>query len=387
MKVLYEKFIKIKIIHFQSGCLEFSLLPLLAIETSEQETNERNYRLAHAEENVGKNPKEKKRFDRRQSQRIVQTSTFAGLEEVLFAKSKNEDTAAVIIVNDEISVLLSSLNSDATFEASFLSMFSGSTIKKNTKQGGYLEVKNPFIQVVGFSQPDTILADYSRKEDTGGKYDRFIFSYGKLKYKDLSKEGLVDPLEIMDIDTLLRTIIMTHKGQGAEYVFTTEAREETNNWLLEENKKNQEESPYSGLEGGLRGKAIPKIMSVSSVLSCLENALDAIKPNDDGKKKTDEEKKVIMSKHTVDVSHVKSAISIVEQSNKIHRLLDSFKSKVKFPNYKKTAAMPGLYSDISNPDVSMKKIMTFSDKIASIFQLTPKLNQFQVNLIIRFYSF
>lgn len=182
----------------KSGCLDFALTPLLDIETEEQERDEADFRTRHADENVGKPKKMRVVYDRRESQRVIQGGTLQGLEEVLVSKNK-EATASVILAHDEITLLMSSQNRDADYEATFLSMYSGSTIKKNTKTGGYIDIKNPFIQVCGFSQPDTILNEYSKKDDTGGKYDRFLMSYAKVKYKNLSNEGNLDVKKTFNI--------------------------------------------------------------------------------------------------------------------------------------------------------------------------------------------
>ena len=106
-------------------------------------------------------------------------------------------------------------------------------------------------------------------------------------------------------------------------------------WLQEQNRQSKEDSPFSGLEGGLRGKAIPKVMSIASTLLCLDSAAEAI---DTENLKTKDEKEEIMKRTTVEIEHVKCAIALVEYSNDIHRLLDSFKSSEFLNSYILTSA-------------------------------------------------
>ena len=160
----------------KSGALDVSMIPLIILENLEHDIAEKKFvlEIKQANEVAGENPTRRRRleYDRKQSQRALINGTFAGLEDVLLSKKNGNVSPNIVLILDEASLLLSNLEKDEAFESIFLSLYSGKPIRSNTRKGGFLEVDNPRVQVMGYSQPETILKFMNKGDDTGGKLER-----------------------------------------------------------------------------------------------------------------------------------------------------------------------------------------------------------------------
>ena len=317
----------------KSGAFDISLIPLLKLEAEDHDEGERKFEHENVlkDEVTGEKSRKKKKlfYDKKQSQRVIQNGTLAGLEDVLIAKKNNSFIPNVIFTLDELSLLLTNLEKDEAFSNVFLSLHGGKPIRSNTRKGGLLEIDDPRVQVMGFSQPETIVKHKSKGEDTGGKLERFSFTYAPVAYKNLESEGNVDYDNLFPIDKFFKLIDQFHKTEGEKlYKFSEEGVKFLNSWLQEQNEKLKiaAVNPYST---GLLGKNISQIIRMSGVLKALMNAIEVVKKMkevelDDDQEFNDEEKNELMSRNEIEVDIVKYCIAFSEHSNYVHSVLNMF---------------------------------------------------------------
>ena len=64
----------------------------------------------------------------------------------------------------------------------------------------YIDIKNPRVNVLGYTQPETLLKFWKLSDgDSGGKFDRFIFAAPAKVRKDMRAEANVDMADVVPL--------------------------------------------------------------------------------------------------------------------------------------------------------------------------------------------
>ena len=102
-------------------------------------------------------------------------NSLIGLEDLLLAKKKEKLPSACLFFLDELSQFLSNIGKDTGTEANFLSLFSGTLVRSLTRAKQIIDIPNPRVSIVGFTQPATIIGIMDRSTaDTGGFFERCV---------------------------------------------------------------------------------------------------------------------------------------------------------------------------------------------------------------------
>ena len=81
---------------------------------------------------------------------------------------------ACLFFLDELSQFLSNIGKDSGTEANFLSLFTGTLVRSLTRSKQIIDIPNPRVSIVGFTQPATIIGIMDRSNaDTGGFFERY----------------------------------------------------------------------------------------------------------------------------------------------------------------------------------------------------------------------
>ena len=73
-------------------------------------------------------------------------------------------------------------------------------IRSNLRSNGYIDMKNPRVNVLGFTQPETLLKFWKLSDgDAGGKFERFIFTAPPKVRKDMRAEAEVDFSDVVPL--------------------------------------------------------------------------------------------------------------------------------------------------------------------------------------------
>ena len=66
---------------------------------------------------------------------------------------------------------------------------------------GYINIKNPRVNVLGFTQPETLVKFWKMTDgDSGGKFERFIFAAPIKVRKDMRAEARVDMTDVVSLE-------------------------------------------------------------------------------------------------------------------------------------------------------------------------------------------
>ena len=89
-------------------------------------------------------------------------------------------------------------------------------IRSNLRSTGYINIKNPHVNVLGFTQPETLLKFWKLTDgDSGGKFERFIFSAPPKVRKDMRGEATVNMSDVVCIKKVCCWItLLNNKGRA-----------------------------------------------------------------------------------------------------------------------------------------------------------------------------
>ena len=111
----------------QSPAFEYTTGPIMCMESKEMR-DAKNVAKAKQKENKKDDKEEDSSFKKELYQKILVNGTLQGLEDVLAAKYDEGVTPGVLFACDELSVLFSNLEKDATFDSTFLMLYTAKVI-------------------------------------------------------------------------------------------------------------------------------------------------------------------------------------------------------------------------------------------------------------------
>ena len=128
---------------------------------------------------------------------------------------------------DEFSTFLDSLdkNSNGQCERSrYLSLWSGCSWRKNTKQAGLIEIENPRFQFTGFNQNFFLINLLKKGSHYDGFFPRFLMATPKEVFVNLmDKINAGEEEDSIDMENLMLKIFNEFFHNGCEFNLSDEA--------------------------------------------------------------------------------------------------------------------------------------------------------------------
>ena len=76
---------------------------------------------------------------------------------------------------------------------------------------GFIDVENPRVSIVGFTQPETLLKYMKNaEEDSGGKFERFLFAAPARIMKNMRNESNVDMSTVVSLEKVKKLFVTTY---------------------------------------------------------------------------------------------------------------------------------------------------------------------------------
>jgi len=339
--------------------------------------------------------------------RTVQVSTIQGMEDVLNTKQKAGFPSSCQFHLDELSQLLMEIAKNPGLDSSYNSLFNGIPIRANTRTTGMVNIPAPRVNIIGFTQPTSLLKALDRMElDTGGLFERFLFVCPTVPIRSMHEVAEIDVDGVLPFEKALKLAISFFEKEPRNFVFTDEAKKllyDTADKLKEEAADCQDSN--SDFLNGLNSKAYTKLIRLSAVLSATKAVYQCMASSDHSGNLTasptqsenlttspthsgsltttptpaneDIRTQMLTDSLNIREDSVRMALSHVEYSNQLALIMKDYLRQL---GGKGGVARTSTswFADPSNLNLPVSKLFNFVDQIRNIYMDTEKIHTCQV---------
>ena len=200
-------------------------------------------------------------------QHVFNTGTMEGLMSTL-----QENNGSVLCAVDEFSTFLDNLdkNSNGNAERSrYLSLWSGATWSKKTKNGGLVQIKDPRFNFTGFNQNFFLINLILKGNNYDGFLTRFLVATPQEIFTKLGdKIAAGDEDDTVDMQ-LIMNIIYNKFKTGCTFKLSKEALRRLSDYHDDDVIVQRMNDKYDDLKGSLLSKSISNVLRVAAVQCAL----------------------------------------------------------------------------------------------------------------------
>jgi len=163
-------------------------------------------------------------------------TSFDKCKETFEYETMQIEQAALTIESSEFGNLLDP--SDKRMVDTFVTLWDGKNLRKETKGSGNDDVVNPFFNLIACTTPSWIAGNFPEYMIGGGLASRMIFAYADTKQKFVAYPGEEVPVDLPLMEArLLHDLEHIHKNLKGEYHLTKEAYAWGKKWYMDHQKE------------------------------------------------------------------------------------------------------------------------------------------------------